>query len=247
MEGSEGSASPVVFSHAASRLQTSAVDIAHRQPWNNRRMSNHPHQRPRRNDDDDAPAAGPPMGPPPAPVNGYGAALRPNAAKAIGEAAGTAMAGTLGEVLPPLLSDAFAAVLSQVPVRTIPQPLYCGPCFVRRVTWERAHEADLKTAIEQMQIAAQAMPPGDPRVAQLNPLMFLPPHLLPSPDPGSPNPDAIPDPALAITMIGGTLYCGADAPGTGGDAAKPPLIIAHGSIPDGTLAQVFSQLRGRAA
>lgn len=187
--------------------------------------------------------------PPPAPVNGHGSALRPNAAKAIGEAAGAAMAGTLGQVLPPLLHDALAAALSGTAVRTVPQPLWCGPCYVRRLNLERAHEADLKAAIEQMSIAAQVMPEDDPRRAQLNPLIFLPPHLLPSPDPEDPHPDAIPDPSLAVTMIGGTLYCGADAPDVTGPAgaAKPPLLVAHGSIPDGTLARVFSQLRGRAA
>jgi hypothetical protein len=211
-------------------------------------MSNHPHQRPRRDDDGmvPVPESNAPASAPAAPVNGNGSALRPNAAKAIGEAAGTAMAGTLQGMLPQMLFDAVASALSQVPIRTVPQQLYCGPCFTRRLNWERAHEADLKAAIEAMRAAAGDMAPDDPRRAQLNPLMFLRPELLPSMDPDDPHPDAIPDPAHAVTMISGTLYCGADAPGTG-DAAKPPLLIAHGSIPAGALAQVFGQLRGRAA
>lgn len=213
-------------------------------------MSNHPHQRPRRDDDGmvPVPESKAPASAPAAPVNGNGSALRPNAAKTIGEAAGAAMAETISRMLPPILYDTFATALSQVPVRTVPQQLYCGPCFVRRVSWESAHEADLKAAIEAMSAAAEGMAPDDPQRGRLNPLMFLPPHLLPSGNPEKPNPEAIPDPALAVVMINGTLYCGADAPGVTrpGDAAKPPLLIAHGSIPDGALAQVFSQLRGRA-
>ena len=169
-------------------------------------MTNHP-GRARGNDEP------PPVHTP----NGHGspAGLQANAAKIIGQTVADALAGTL----PQTLAQALTAAARQH---------YCATCLAERLNWEITHEADLKAAIGEMQTAAQAMPPGDPRVAQLNPFMFLPPRLLPSQDPASPHPDAIPDPSLWSTMKDGTLYCTSHLPGVNrpGNAPKRPLLVA---------------------
>lgn len=163
--------------------------------------------------------------------NGVPPGLRPNAAKLIGQAVGAA----LGETLPQMLAQAFAEALRR--------QYYCSTCFVERLNWETAHEADLKAAVEQMQIAAQAFPPGDPRLAQLSPFMFLPPHLLPSLDPASPHPEAIPDPAAGVVMIGGTLYCPRHAPGVNrpDEVAKRPFYVAQASLSPAMIAEIVGQ------
>jgi|ERR1035441_5901385 hypothetical protein len=147
--------------------------------------------------------------------NGVPPGLRPNAAKIIG----ATVADAIGEVLPPLLAQALSSVTRQH---------YCATCLVDRLNWEIAHEADLKASVQEMNTAAMAMPPGDPRRDQLNPFMFLAPHLLPSQDPENPHPDAIPDPSLWTTMVGGTLFCTIHVPGVNRprDAPKRPLLVA---------------------
>ena len=152
--------------------------------------------------------------------NGAAPGLAPNAAKIIGQT----IAQALAETLPPMLAQALSAA---------GRPEYCAICLADRLNWEIAHEADLKAAIGQMQVAAQAYPPGDPRLAQLNPFMFLPAHLLPSQDPADPHPDAIPDPSLWSTMKEGTLYCTGHLPGVNrpGAAPKRPLLVATATVP----------------
>ena len=146
-------------------------------------------------------------GVPPHTSNGVPPGLRLNAAKLIGQAVAEAVAQAIGQGLPQMLVQALTQALRD--------QYYCATCFVERLNWETAHDADLKAAVEQMQVAAQAFPPGDPRLAHLSPFMFLPPHLLPSQDPADPHPDAITDPAAGVVMIGGTLYCARHAPGVG--------------------------------
>ena len=177
-------------------------------------MTNHPH---RKRDENEPPAEA--LDPAAVPLhtgNGAAPGLAPNAAKIIGQT----IADALTETLPQLLAQALAAAT---------RPEYCDPCLTERLNWEIAHEADLKAAVDQMNTAAMAMQPGDPRLAQMNPFMFLPPHLLPSQDPASPHPDAIPDPSFWSTMRGGTLYCTRHLPGVNrpGEAPKPQLLVAE--------------------
>jgi hypothetical protein len=170
-------------------------------------MTNHPN---RRRDDETMPPAQTPNG---------SHAFQPDAAALIGHA----VAKALGETLPPLLAEALGSVTRQH---------YCATCLADRLNWEIAHEADLRAAVDEMNIAAQALPPGDPRLAQFNPFMFLAPHLLPSQDPADPHPEAIPDPSLWSTMSGGTLYCTAHVPGVNrpGETPKRPLLVATTTI-----------------
>ena len=151
--------------------------------------------------------------------NGVPPGLRPNAAKIIG----ATVADAIAETLPPLLAQALSAVTP---------PHYCATCLTDRLNWEIGHKEDLKMAMEQMQIAGMALPPGDPRLDQLNPFMFLPPHLLPSQDPDTPHPDAVTEPQPWVTMAGGTLFCTRHVPGVNrpGDAPKRPLLVATATM-----------------
>ena len=123
-------------------------------------MTNHPRRARGDNEQNEQPDHEP--APPVHTPNGHGApaGLQPNAAKIIGQT----VAEVLSETLPPMLAQALSDAA---------RPQYCATCLAERLNWEIAHEADLKAAIGQMQIAAQAYPPGDPRLAQLNPFMFL--------------------------------------------------------------------------
>jgi len=183
-------------------------------------MTNHPR---RQRDDEpsiETPESGdiPPQGSAEVPMhtgNGVPLGLQANAARLIGRA----VAEALGEILPPMLAQALDSATPQY---------HCATCLIGRLNWEIAHEADLKASVDQMNIAGQAMQPDDPRRDQLNPLMFLPPHLLPSQDPDDPHPDVIPVPAVGVVMVGGTLYCAGCVPGVNrpGDAPKRPLLVA---------------------
>lgn len=152
-------------------------------------------------------------------ANGIPLGLQVNAARLIGRS----VAEALSEMLPPMLGQALSSVTREY---------HCATCLTGRLNWEIAHEADLRASIDQMNIAAQAMPPDDPRRAQLNPFMFLAPHLLPSQDPADPHPDAIPVPSTGVTMAGGTLFCAAHVPGVNrpGDAPKRPLLVATTTV-----------------
>ena len=181
-------------------------------------MTNHPNRK--RDENEPSIEALDPAAVPLHTGNGAAPGLAPNAAKIIGQT----IADALSETLPPMLAQALSAAA---------RPEYCATCLTERLNWEFAHEADLKAAIGQMQVAAQAFTPGDPRLAQLNPFMFLPAHLLPSQDPADPHPDAIPDPSLWSTMKEGTLYCTGHLPGVNrpGEAPKRPLLVASANLP----------------
>jgi hypothetical protein len=175
-------------------------------------MTNHPGRR-----RDDASENGPPAQTP----NGHHA-FQPDAAQLIGHA----VAKALGETLPPMLAEAL---------RSVTPEYHCATCLIERLNWETAHEADLRASVDQMQIAGQAMQPDDPRRAELNPFMFLPPHLLPSQDPADPHPEAIPVPAVGVVLVGGTTYCAGHVPGVNRaeDAPKKPLLVATTVLPAG--------------
>jgi hypothetical protein len=183
-------------------------------------MTNHPH---RKRDDEpsiESPEPGdiPPQGSAEVPMhtgNGVPLGLQANAARLIGRA----VAEAVSEMLPPMLAQALGSATPQY---------HCATCLAERLNWEIAHEADLRASVDEMRIAGQAMQPGDPRLAQLNPFMFLPPHLLPSQDPADPHPEAIPVPSAGVTMAGGTLFCAAHMPGVNrpGEVPKRPLLVA---------------------
>lgn len=188
-------------------------------------MTNHPRRQRDENEPSiESPAPGdiPPQGSAEVPAhtgNGVPLGLQANAARLIGRA----VAEAVGEMLPPLLGQALSSVTREY---------HCATCLIERLNWEIAHEAELRASVGQMQIAGQAMQPDDPRREQLNPFMFLPPHLLPSQDPADPHPDAIPVPAVGVVMVGGTLFCAGHVPGVNrpGDAPKRPLLVATATM-----------------
>ncbi len=184
-------------------------------------MTNHPG---RKRDDDkptiQEPAPGdiPPAGSAEVPAhtaNGVPPGLQVNAARLIGRS----VAEALSDMLPSMLAQAVDSVTPQY---------HCATCLTGRLNWEIVHAEDLKASIDQMNIAAQAMQPDDPRRDQLNPFMFLAPHLLPSQDPADPHPDAIPVPSAGVTMEGGTMKCAVHLSGVNrpGEAPKRPLLVA---------------------
>lgn len=161
--------------------------------------------------------------------NGVPPGLRPNAAKLIGQ---TVAAGLI-EALPQVLTQALASVS---------QRYYCATCLVERLNWEIKHEAELKEAIGEMNLAAMAIAPGpqgDQQRAQLNPFMFLPGHLLPSPDPADPHPEAITEPQMGVVTVSGTTYCTIHVPGVNrpGTSPKPLLLVATATMNPAMLGQ----------
>lgn len=159
--------------------------------------------------------------------NGVPPGLRPNAAKQIGDAAGAAMAGQLGAMLPQMLFDAFATVLSQVPVQAVTKQHLCGPCLRRRIVWEQSHQAAMTKAIADA-CEASGITPADPRAGQLDITAFLPPDLRPGQRLG------MPEVREAITTVDGTDVCAMDVPGAQGRA---PLLVVSGAMSPALLGQ----------
>jgi hypothetical protein len=161
--------------------------------------------------------------------NGVPAGLKANAAKQIGDAAGAAMAGALGNLLPQMLVDAFANVLMQVPVQLAgQQQRLCATCLVQRIGWENLNRAEMEKA---MDAAAQAagVQPGTPQAAQLDFLPFLAPHLRPGERNG------MPGVSPAVTTFQGTDSCPMHIPGV--QAGRTPLLVATAGMSPAMAAQ----------
>jgi hypothetical protein len=118
------------------------------------------------------------------------------------------------ELLPQMIAQAFASVLQQVPVQT--RQHLCAPCVLARMTWDAAHQADLRAAAAAA-VQAAGLAEGDPRAAQLDPAPFLPPAARQS----------LPDVQIAVTTAGGTEYCAAHVPGRPGGQK---LLLASGPL-----------------
>ncbi|MGH8921016.1 MAG: hypothetical protein ACRD0H_22235, partial [Actinomycetes bacterium] len=141
--------------------------------------------------------------------------------------------------LPQMIGQALYQVLSQVPVQTV--RLNCAECVLARLRWTTAHDADLKVAYEKYAAAMAELPEQDPRRQMLTPVVFLPPHLQPSPDQAEPNPEGLPGIAAGDVMVGGTLYCAEHMPGAPSKASKRPFLIAQGALTPGLLAELTGQ------
>ncbi len=162
--------------------------------------------------------------------NGVPPGLKPNAAKQIGDAAGTAIAGTIDQLLPQMLFDAFATALSQVPVRTIAaQERLCATCLVQRIGWENAHRAEMEKAIAAA-LGAAGIQQDAPQAAQLNIAAFLPQHLQPGQQAG------MPEVRQAATVFQGTEVCPMHIPGVQ-SAGRTPLLVATAGMSPAMAAQ----------
>jgi hypothetical protein len=166
--------------------------------------------------------------------NGVPPGLKPDRALL----AAQAVAQALGEHLPNMLFQAMSAALSQAPA---PPQRMCATCIVQRIAWENAHRTAMDAAIAAA-CEATGVEPGSPDATRLDLAAFLPPALHPGQRGG------MPGVAQALTTFQGTEMCPMHVAQAGGvQPGSGPLIVACGSIPDGTLAQVFGQIRGRAA
>jgi hypothetical protein len=176
-------------------------------------------------------AAQPPQQVPP----GFGANGRTPSAQAL-----RAVAAAL-EQLPQQLFQAVVQALSQVQVSV--KPLPCATCMLARYTWFSMHARELAEAEAAYKAAVEALPGDDPRRGLIQALSFLPASLQPSPDPASPNPEAMPGLAESAVMVGGTLYCAAHHPGAQQQPGRKPFLIAQGALS----AQMLAEMRGSAA
>lgn len=203
-------------------------------------MTNHPHRR-----DDEAvepsgeelaahlepagPGGIPPQGSAEIPAhttNGVPPGLKPgNAAKLAAEA----VAETLGQHLPQMLFQAFAAALQQVPVQAVIQQHVCCTCIINRIGWENAHRSEMEKAMEDAAHAA-GVQPGTPQAAQLDLAVFLPEHLRPGGRAG------MPDVRQAVTTFGGTEVCPMHIPGV--QAGGSQLIRATAAMSPAMLGQL---------
>lgn len=153
------------------------------------------------------------------------AAFRPEAASLIGRA----VAGALKETLPPMLFQAVAQALSQVPVQTAAsQPRWCATCVVQRSQWEAAHKTDMDTALNAA-AASAGISPEDPRAGRLDLAAFLPALLRPG------QPGGMPPLASPVTAVQGTELCPAHIPGV--TAGRGGLLIAQGALSPAMLRQ----------
>ena len=130
----------------------------------------------------------------------------------------SAIAGMLPQ-LPQAVGMILQQVLQQVPVQT--RQHLCAQCLADRLSWEAAHERDLKAAIEAAARAA-GLDEGHPGRAQLDPAPFLPERLRPGA--GS---LGMPPLTVAVTSVGGTELCSAHLPGRPGSGK---LLVASASI-----------------
>jgi hypothetical protein len=130
-------------------------------------------------------------------------------------AAARAVAEVLGEQLPRIMFQAFAAALSQVQVQAVTPQHMCGTCLTARVGWEDTHRAGMEQAMTAAAVAA-GVEPGSPEAGRIDFGPFLPEALRP----GGRN--GIPDVLQAITTIQGTDLCPRHVPG----AAGRPLLLA---------------------
>lgn len=133
----------------------------------------------------------------------------------------SAIAGMLHQ-----LPQALAGMLAQV-ARAIPDQHMCAQCVITRLTWETAHMAELKAAIQAARQAA-GIPEGAPLPPGFDPAPFAPEHLRPGGAQG------MPPVQPAITTVQGTEVCAAHIPGQPGGRQ---LLIAHGSLSSSLLSQ----------
>jgi hypothetical protein len=133
--------------------------------------------------------------------------------------AAKAVAQTLGEHLPNMLFQAFAAALSQIQVQTAQH--MCATCIVDRIRWENAHRPEMEAAI-----AAAGSPQAD-----LTP--FLPEALRP----GAPR--GMPGVAQAVTTFQGAEVCPVHvAQAAGVQPGRSQLLIATATMNPGVLGQL---------
>lgn len=188
-------------------------------------MSNHPHQRPRRDDGpaDSVPAAPLPPGFSP---NGHG-----TQAAQIGNAVGQVLAEQLPRILFGAVAAALQQVLPQCPVTV--KPLHCATCMLERLRWAAAHGTEFRAADEAWRaaVAEQEGKPPEDRVP-VDPAAFIPGQLRAGAPP-------VQD---GTVMIGGTLYCMQHVPGAPGPGASQ-LLVAQAHITPAMMAE----LRGHAA
>jgi hypothetical protein len=143
----------------------------------------------------------------------------------------TADAVTLIAELLPKYGQAFGGILAGLP-QAIGQAVripnhWCAQCVIARLTWEAAHQADLQTAAA-VALHAAGVAEGQPVPPGFDPTPFLPPNLQPG------GPQGMPPLNNSITTVNGTEVCAAHIPGQPGGRA---LLIAHGSLSSGLLAQ----------
>jgi hypothetical protein len=168
--------------------------------------------------------------------NGVPPGLKPNAAKVIGETVaaslGQVLPDALCRLLPPLLYDAFATALSQVPVQAVtPQHFKCATCVTLRGQWGVKYDAELKAAQTAMAALLAQMAPDDLRRAQLNLLAFLPEEAQ----------QAVPPINDGMVMTGGTVLCADHAPGTSSQPGRKEFLIAHGPLTPSLIADALGQ------
>jgi len=145
------------------------------------------------------------------------------------------------EQLPQMLFGAVVQALQQVPVQVIVKPGPCGTCFTARAGWFAAHAADLAKAEAAYNAAVSELAPDDPRRGLIRGLSFLPPALQPSQDPARPNPQAMPDLAEGVILIGGTWYCAGHIPGAPQAGHRKEFLIAHGPLSSALITEVMGQ------
>lgn len=140
------------------------------------------------------------------------------------------------EQLPQMLAQAFAHVLTQIPVKAITLQHICSGCFAVRVAWEQAHEAEL-TAARTMAAQAAGTDPADPQAAGLDFTPYLPPELAPGADGG------LPEVRQAITTVQGTDVCPLHHPAMPQGGSKRPFLIVGAPLTAGMLAEVMQGQR----